>query len=217
LNDPFDGFDLRGAIEERGIASGLALSVSAVRALAAHARDVIAATEGPLHLSSITDPVEFVDRHIGEAFQGAALLDDGVAGTLVDLGSGNGYPGLPFVASRPGLQPLLVEASQRRAEFLRGIVERDFRSGRVVHAHVQRAVDLDDVEVRVIVTRAMGGWQKVLPRLTSLLGDDGQILVWAGVAMEQVCKRTAWNKLELAERKSVAGRQQSWIWRFVRR
>ena len=39
------------------------------------------------------------------------------AGELLDLGSGNGYPALPLVAARPGLRPLLVEASSRKAPF----------------------------------------------------------------------------------------------------
>ncbi len=73
-------------------------------------------------LPSRTDPDEFVDRHLGEAFEGAAMLAPDIEGTMLDLGSGNGYPGIPLAAARPGLRLTLTDASARKAEFLRQTV-----------------------------------------------------------------------------------------------
>jgi len=43
-------------------------------------------------------------------------------GTLLDIGSGNGVPGIPLLLALPRLRGVLIERRQRRAEFLRHIV-----------------------------------------------------------------------------------------------
>jgi 16S rRNA (guanine527-N7)-methyltransferase len=47
-------------------------------------------------------------------------------GSIVDLGSGAGVPGVTIAALRPGLRIVLVEASRRKAGFL-GVVVRELR------------------------------------------------------------------------------------------
>ena len=168
-----------------------------------------------LHLSAIRDPEEFLERHLGEAFEGAAMLPADAAGKLIDLGSGNGYPGLVLAAARPRLDAVLVEVSERKSEFLATVVGQWFRGAVVDRRHVQRADDLDGLmPARVIATRAMGGWERILPRLVPGLGVDGELLVWAGDALDKISTRVAWSKLALRERRSLPGRDRSWVWRF---
>jgi len=194
---------------------GLPLGEPALLSVARHAAAVLAAPEY-LHLTAIRDPAELVERHVAEAFQGAALLAPDIEGLLVDLGSGNGYPGLPIAAARPGLRPLLVEAAPGKAEFLRAVVAEAFPAARILASQVQRPQDLgDDRPIDVLVTRAMGGWEKIVPRLAPALSPTGQMLVWAGEIMERVVTRSAWRRLTLRERRKLAGRERSWIWQFV--
>jgi 16S rRNA (guanine527-N7)-methyltransferase len=168
-----------------------------------------------LGLTAIKEPGEFVERHIGEGFEGAAMLAEDVEGALLDLGSGNGYPALPLVAARPGLVPLLAEASPGKAEFLRELLAVSFESGEVLARQVQRPSDLEGrAPFRLVVTRAMGGWEKILPRLSACLAKEGELLVWAGEELERVATRSAWSKLRLLERRPLPGRQRSWIWRL---
>jgi 16S rRNA (guanine527-N7)-methyltransferase len=210
------GFDLEVEIAREATASGVTLSPAAVELLAAHARDVLRAND-EFKLTSITAPDEFVARHLGEAFQGASLIEAGTEGTLLDLGSGNGYPGLPLAAAHPGLRPVLAEASKRKAGFLRGVLERYFNTGEVLDVHVQRAADLEAVvPARVIVTRAMSNWERILPRLRTTLTDDGELLVWAGERMDVLLSRSAWRGYKLITRHLLRGRTQSWIWLFRR-
>lgn len=208
-------FPFERRIRDRAGASGIELGVEHVEALAHHARAVIAAPAN-LHLSAIRDPEEFLERHLGEAFEGAAMLRDNADGKLIDLGSGNGYPGLPLAAARPGLHVVLVEVSERKSEFLSTVVSQWFPGVVVDRRHVQRAPDLEGlVPARVIATRAMGGWERILPRLAPGLGVDGELLVWAGDALEKISSRAAWGRLKLRERRALPGRERSWVWRFV--
>src|SRR5262245_29044681 len=104
------------AIVARAQAAGVNLTNRAAEALVAHARAVLSENEH-LHLTAITQPAAFFERHLGEAFEGAALIPKNARGLLLDLGSGNGYPGIPLALSRPGLTPVLAEASAKKAEF----------------------------------------------------------------------------------------------------
>jgi 16S rRNA (guanine527-N7)-methyltransferase len=213
-SDPFAGFELEAAILARAAASGIELPAGAVAVLAQHARQVLRANP-ELKLTAITGPAEFVERHIGESLEGAALLADGVVGSLVDLGSGNGYPGLPVAALHPGLSPLLVEASSRKVEFLRALLESLPSRGEVLEHQIQRASDLvGRPPIRVLVTRAMGNWERVLPRLRPCLAVGADLLLWAGRDVERIAARKSWQRLRLVERRALPGREHSWIWHF---
>jgi 16S rRNA (guanine527-N7)-methyltransferase len=213
--DPFSGFDLEDRIRKRATSCGLALDDVAVDALALHAREVLRANEHR-SLTAIVDPAEFVERHVGESLEGAAMLDADVAGGLLDLGSGNGYPGLPVALARRGLTPLLTEASTYKAAFLRALLDGFLPGGRVLEAQVQRPGDLGDAApLRVVVSRAMGGWERVLPRFHSCLVPGAELLLWAGASVEQVSRRRAWRRFKLVERRALPGRGNSWVWRFL--
>jgi 16S rRNA (guanine527-N7)-methyltransferase len=212
------GAGLEGSIAARAAVAGIQLPHAAVLALAGHASAVLAANP-LLHLTTVTDPVELVERHIGESLEGAALLEPGIEGVLVDLGSGNGYPGLPLAAARPGLRAVLIEASPKKARFLVEVVEIDgFAGTAVLERQVQRAADLDEVSpVRVLTARAVGSWEKILPRLVGALDVEGRVLLWAGEAVETVRRRPAWRTLDLDCRHALPGRERSWIWVFRKR
>ena len=218
LYDPFSaipGFELEARIRSRASDCEINLTDAAVNALAQHARAVLRENE-QLHLTTITEPEEFLERHLGEAFEGAAMFPPDIEGPFLDVGSGNGYPGLVLGAARPGLLPLLADASVRKAAFLRAVIQdAGFPSATVLEAQIQRASDLDgDGPFRLITTRALSGWPKILPRLRTCLAEGGDILIWTGDEMEKIARREVWMKLRLEEKRPLPTRDQSWIWRF---
>jgi 16S rRNA G527 N7-methylase RsmG len=213
--DPFAGMDLEACIRGRAARCALDLDEDSARALAFHARAVLRESV-KLHLTTITEPAEFVERHLGESFEGAAMLPPDVRGQLLDMGSGNGYPGLVVATARNGLEALLAEASTRKAEFLRAVVRNGgFLRTAILEGQVQRASDLDALgPFRVISSRAVGGWTKILPRLAPCLAPDGELLVWSGEDLERISHRVVWRRLRLIEKKPLPGRERSWVWRF---
>lgn len=208
--------DLERRVVARAERCGIALADAAAHFVAEHARAVLASAPA-LHLTAIATLEEFLERHVGESFEGAAMLAPDAAGAMLDLGTGNGYPALPLWAARPGLAPVLVEASARRAAFLREVLAAGPAGATVHDAQVQRAPDLPgEVAFRVVTTRAMGGWERVLPRLEARLAPDAELLVWAGTSAEVVARRAAWQRrYRLADRRALPGRERSWVWRFV--
>jgi 16S rRNA (guanine527-N7)-methyltransferase len=203
------------AIVERAHAAGIQLSSLAAEALAAHARAVLLANDR-LHLTAITQPAAFFERHLGEAFEGAALLPASIQGVLLDLGSGNGYPGIPLAIARPGLVPVLAEASSKKAAFLReALVAAGLEHGRVLETRVDRTVDIKDLPpIEILATRAMGGWERIVPKLVSRMAAGGSVLIWAGSDAEAIMARASWSRLRIEKSRSLPGREQSRVYRL---
>ncbi|HJQ99190.1 MAG TPA: RsmG family class I SAM-dependent methyltransferase [Candidatus Polarisedimenticolaceae bacterium] len=195
------------AVEARAAAAGIVLPGGASRRIVAHARLVLESAP-MLHLTTITDEATFLERHIGESFEGAALVDTSAAGTLVDLGSGNGYPGIPMALARPHLRPVLVESSHRKADFLRRALQAAALDGVVLDRRVQRSTDLDEVgPIEMLVTRAAEGWEAVVPRLAPAIRPGGLVLIWAGESASAIVTRASWRRFELVRSHALPGRK----------
>lgn len=69
-------------------------------------------------LTSICRLSEVVFRHFGESLAVAKVVGPGI-GSVVDIGSGAGFPGIPVAVSWPGCRVRLVESSGKKATFLK--------------------------------------------------------------------------------------------------
>lgn len=119
------------------------------------------------NLTAIRDPDEIVRRHFGESlFLGAHLRD---CSTLLDFGSGAGFPGVPVQLLRPEIAVTLAESQGKKAAFLREVVRHfglqtevwasrveAMPSERRFDAVALRAVDKMDSAVREAAARASG-------------------------------------------------------------
>jgi 16S rRNA (guanine527-N7)-methyltransferase len=72
------------------------------------------------NLTAIRDPEEIIRRHFGESLFAAQHL--GPCATLLDFGSGAGFPGLPIALLRPEIAVTLAESQNKKATFLREAV-----------------------------------------------------------------------------------------------
>lgn len=72
------------------------------------------------NLSAIRDPHEIVPRHFGESLFAAQHI--GPCDTLLDLGSGAGFPGLPIAILHPEIHVTLAESQNKKSTFLREAV-----------------------------------------------------------------------------------------------
>jgi 16S rRNA (guanine527-N7)-methyltransferase len=74
------------------------------------------------NLTSITDPEQIVIRHVLDSLV-CALHWGHAPQTLVDIGSGAGFPGLPLKILHPALRLTLIDSVRKKTEFLRHIVQ----------------------------------------------------------------------------------------------
>jgi 16S rRNA (guanine527-N7)-methyltransferase len=130
------------------------------------------------NLTSVREPGEIVQRHFGESLFAGVHLDGRLrpGATLLDVGSGAGFPGLPIQLLRPDLRVTLVESQGKKASFLREAVRtlglgtevvgarlETMQEGRRFDAVTLRAVDRMEGAVAMARDRvAPGGWLSVL-------------------------------------------------------
>jgi 16S rRNA (guanine527-N7)-methyltransferase len=74
-----------------------------------------------LNLTAIRDPEEVLRRHFVECIFCAQHLPGGIT-TLLDYGSGAGFPGIPVALCRPEIRVTLAESQGKKASFLREAV-----------------------------------------------------------------------------------------------
>src|SRR3954454_24022869 len=75
-----------------------------------------------VNLTAIADESGIITRHFLDSLRCANSWGD-PPGSLVDIGAGAGFPGLPLKILRPELQLTLVESIAKKAAFLRHIVD----------------------------------------------------------------------------------------------
>ncbi len=76
------------------------------------------------NLTAIRDPEEMVSRHFGESLFAGLLLKRRLhaEATVLDFGSGAGFPGVPIQLLNPKFRVTLAESQGKKAAFLREVV-----------------------------------------------------------------------------------------------
>ena len=130
-------------LREGAAAIGLPLSEAMIAAFARYF-DLLAKQGATLNLTSVRDSEGVQRRHFLESLAlGVALRDAGRlrgAERVVDIGAGAGFPGVPLKLVWPDLRLVLIEATQKKAAFLRRVVAELALSGvDVVAARAEEA------------------------------------------------------------------------------
>jgi len=126
---------------------------------------------------------EALIRHYGESFAALPWLPP-VGGTLVDVGSGAGFPGLVLAALRPTLQVTLVEARERKWAFLRAAAARAGLRCSCLRATVGPSVPQGVPEsIDVLTVRAVRLAPPTLAALRLRMHETSRLLLWAGEAL----------------------------------
>lgn len=101
------------------------------------------------------------------------------AGAAADVGSGAGLPGVVLAAMRPDLEMHLVEPMQRRAAWLREVV--DALGIRTAIVHESRAEDLRGrLEVDVVTARAVASLDRLARWTMPLVRPGGRLVLLKG-------------------------------------
>jgi 16S rRNA (guanine527-N7)-methyltransferase len=145
-----------------------------------------------INLTSVRDEPGILSRHFVESISCARALPRGI-GTLLDLGSGAGFPGIPIALCRPEISVTLAESQGRKAAFLQEAVRILGLSTRVLAARAEsesRSYDcvvlraVDRMHDAVAIAGGLvcgGGWLALMttePEVASLETAAGLAFSW---------------------------------------
>ena len=132
-----------------------------------------------INLTSITAPEQIITRHFGESLFAALELYPKPMGfgSMIDLGSGAGFPGIPIKIWAPELHVTLIESQQKKATFLREVT----RALNLTSLDVanQRAEALG-LQADTVTLRAVEKFDSTLPIAANLVNKGGRLALLIG-------------------------------------
>jgi 16S rRNA (guanine527-N7)-methyltransferase len=109
--------------------------------------------------------------------------------TMLDVGSGAGFPGLPLKIRQPGLQAYLLEANSKKAGFLKQVTRMlELQGVGVIRGRVEAHQPTPGYEV--ITARAVASLNRTLLWCSPLLSDGGILVVFLGLEGEKDMERS---------------------------
>ena len=133
------------------------------------------------NLTAVRDPLQMVTRHILDSL---AVIPFLTRGSLLDVGSGAGLPGVPIAIARPGLDVTLLDANAKKLRFVRqAAAELGLDNVQVVQARMQeyqpgRSFDM-------VISRAVASLDELYQQTVHLLRPGGRMLFMKGAVPEQ--------------------------------
>jgi 16S rRNA (guanine527-N7)-methyltransferase len=136
-----------------------------------------------LHLVAPCSPAEFATRHVLESLTACAFMPEGAR--VCDVGSGGGLPIIPCLILRPDLSATLVEASTKKAVFLRealSYLKMQDRARVIPHRFEQIA----SPECEVVTCRALESFTAMYPRLVEWSPPASRLLLFGGRSFDEL-------------------------------
>lgn len=121
-----------------------------------------------INLTAIRDQDGILSRHFVESIACARALPAGI-GSLLDFGSGAGFPGIPVALCRPEIAVTLAESQGKKSAFLQEAVRVLVLSARV---HTGRAEALD-TGFDCVTLRAVERMQQAVEAAAKLVRPGG--------------------------------------------
>jgi 16S rRNA (guanine527-N7)-methyltransferase len=140
-----------------------------------------------INLTAIREPSEIVQRHFGESlFVAKYLLDQQLPQTAIDLGSGAGFPGVPFAMLAPEVQVTLIESQQKKATFLKELVHAlGLKNVQVFSDRAENYPNTADL----VMLRAVEKFEQALPMAVRLTKAGGRVALMIGSGQVESAKR----------------------------
>jgi 16S rRNA (guanine527-N7)-methyltransferase len=132
-----------------------------------------------ISLTTVTDEAQILRFHFGESVFALSVVDS-MNGRLADVGAGAGFPGLPLRIFNDRIELVLIESNARKCAFLNEVVRQINLPGtRVIRARYEDASELSQ-GLDFIVSRALGGYEKLLRWAAGALTPAGRLVLWLG-------------------------------------
>jgi 16S rRNA (guanine527-N7)-methyltransferase len=162
----------------------LHLEPDQIEQFAAHATEVIQWNQR-MNLTSITNPSDIAIKHFLDSLAPAHLIPPDA--TLLDIGSGGGFPGIPLKVVKPSLSVTLIDASRKKVNFLKHIIRKlNLRNTHALHCRVEDLGDDSAYMHRydVIISRALSALDAFVGLAFPLLAKQGIIIALKGAVSQ---------------------------------
>jgi 16S rRNA (guanine527-N7)-methyltransferase len=164
---------------------GVRVSATQVAQFGAHIRELLLWNR-KINVTAITQPLEVAIKHVVDSLAVAKWIDP--EASVLDVGSGGGFPGIPLKILMPSLSVTLIDSSRKKNSFQRhvirtlGLVNIDALQTRVeaLSADPDRLQGGNPKTFSVIVCRAFTDLARFVEMAMPLLAHAGRIIAMKG-------------------------------------
>ena len=151
--------------------------------------DLILRWNARMNLTAVRDPRQIQARHFVESIACARNLPADI-GSLLDLGSGAGFPGVPIALCRPEIRVTLAESQTKKASFLMEVVRVLKLSSKVFSQRAENLVE----EFDCVALRAVDNMSRAVATASRLVRPGGVLAIMTTTSeVDQVMKMAAKN------------------------
>ena len=142
--------------------------------------DLLIKWNARINLTAIRAPEEIVQRHFGESlFAASHILAEKPVKTAIDLGSGAGFPGVPFALLAPEVEITLIESNQKKSTFLKELIySLGLKNVKVFGGRAESYSQSADL----VMLRAVEKFEQVLPLAVTLVSPGGKLALLVGAS-----------------------------------
>lgn len=130
-----------------------------------------------INLTAIRNPEKIIELHFLDSLAALPYLPS--SGSLLDFGSGAGFPGIPLKIAGPDIELALAESVRKKCAFLREVVRTlDLKGVTVFDERVTSGSPIGPFDL--IVSRGTSPVADLCNLLLPHLNDTGKIMIWKG-------------------------------------
>ena len=128
------------------------------------------------NLTSISPKQMWVSAHIYDSLSVSRMIP---TGSVLDVGAGGGFPGIPLAITQPQREFALLDRSQKKTSFLRqAVIELGLSNVKIITSRIE-AYKTDRL-FDVIVSRAFSDLRPFVESVERLLSPTGVLLAMKG-------------------------------------
>ena len=133
----------------------------------------------PQNLTAIDVLRDGVARHLVDSLSGLLLPVVRAARSIVDLGSGGGFPGIPLAIARPDCAVTLVESERAKADWLARATP-DLPNVRTVAERTETLATREREQWSLATARALAPLPVLVELAAPLVAVGGTLVAWRG-------------------------------------
>ncbi|MCL2105888.1 MAG: 16S rRNA (guanine(527)-N(7))-methyltransferase RsmG [Oscillospiraceae bacterium] len=138
------------------------------------------------NLTAITEEEDVIQKHFIDSLMPLDWLRPPEGSTLLDVGSGAGFPGMALAIARPGLAVTLLDSTEKKAAFLRRLAELLDLPVRVICARAESAAREDSLRegFDFVTARAVAALPALCEYCLPFVRVGGVFCAWKGLNLE---------------------------------
>lgn len=179
-------------LERTLAAHGVTLDREALMRLDLYAERLIE-TNRRFNLTAVTDPDEVTVKHFADSLVLLGKTEFPAGASLLDVGTGAGFPGLALKLARPDLQVAFLDGTRKKLGFISSVLEETGLAGETLHLRAEEAGKLPKYREKFdfVTARAVADMAVLVEYCLPFVRAGGLFLAMKSAAAEEEVQNAA--------------------------